>query len=164
MVDLSFSLMDLEYFLLIFVRVSCFVFIAPFFSMQNTPRTVRIAISFFTAMLLYTVLTPSAGVVYDSVVSYAVIVAKEALTGLLIGFAANICTAIVNFAGSVVDMETGLSMVTLLDPATREHHLRRSVSVRHYDDADCQRYVPVSFRCPGRLIFTYSRKRRRYPE
>lgn len=38
MVDLSFSLMDLEYFLLIFVRVSCFVFIAPFFSMQNTPR------------------------------------------------------------------------------------------------------------------------------
>lgn len=120
MVDLSFSLMDLEYFLLIFVRVSCFVFIAPFFSMQNTPRTVRIAVSFFTAMLLYTVLTPSAGVVYDSVVSYAVIVAKEALTGLLIGFAANICTAIVNFAGSVADMETGLSMVTLLDPATRE--------------------------------------------
>lgn len=88
--------------------------------MQNTPRTVRIAISFFTAMLLYTVLTPSAGVIYDSVVSYAVIVAKEALTGLLIGFAANICTAIVNFAGSVADMETGLSMVTLLDPATRE--------------------------------------------
>ncbi|MGN1203484.1 MAG: flagellar biosynthetic protein FliR [Lachnospiraceae bacterium] len=120
MIDLSFSMLDLEYFLLIFVRVSCFVFIAPFFSMQNTPRTVRITISFFTAMLLYNVLTPHEGVIYQSVAAYAAIVAKEAVTGFLIGFAANICTAIVNFAGSVADMETGLSMVTLMDPATRQ--------------------------------------------
>lgn len=119
MVNLSFSFFDLEYFLLIFVRVSCFVFIAPFFSMNNTPRQVRIALSVFTSLLLYTTLTPTEGVVYDSVVSYAVIVGKEAVTGLLIGFAANICTAIVNFAGSIADMETGLSMVTLMDPTNR---------------------------------------------
>lgn len=120
MIDLSFSFLDLEYFLLILVRVSCFVFIAPFFSMNNTPRMVRIALSVFTALLLYTSLTPADAVVYDSVVEYAVIVAKEALTGFLIGFSANICTAIVNFAGTIVDMETGLSMVTLMDPTSRE--------------------------------------------
>ncbi len=119
MTNLSFSFFDLEYFLLILVRVSCFVFIAPFFSMNNTPRQVRIALSVFTSFLLYTTLTPAEGVVYDSVVSYAVIVGKEAVTGLLIGFAANVCTAIVNFAGSIADMETGLSMVTLMDPASR---------------------------------------------
>ncbi len=119
MTNLSFSFFDLEYFLLILVRVSCFVFVAPFFSMNNTPRQVRIALSVFTSLLLYTTLTPDEGVVYDSVVSYAVIVGKEAVTGLLIGFAANICTAIVNFAGSIADMETGLSMVTLMDPANR---------------------------------------------
>ena len=116
MLDLSFSFMDLEYFLLILVRVSCFVFIAPFFSMNNTPRMVRIAISFFTAMLLYSTLTPAQGIVYNTVEAYALIVVKEAVTGLIIGFSANICTAIVSFAGAVVDMETGLSMVTLMDP------------------------------------------------
>lgn len=120
MIDLSFSFLDLEYFLLILVRVSCFVFISPFFSMNNTPRMVRIAISFFTALLLYTTLTPADAVVYDSLVEYAVIVGKEALTGFLIGFSAHICTAIVNFAGTIVDMETGLSMVTLMDPTNRE--------------------------------------------
>lgn len=120
MIDLSFSFLDLEYFLLILVRVSCFVFIAPFFSMNNTPRMVRIAVSFFTAMLLYNTLTPSPGVVYNSVAAYAMIVIKEAVTGLIIGFSANICTAIVSFAGSIVDMETGLSMVTLMDPTSRE--------------------------------------------
>lgn len=87
--------------------------------MNNTPAPVRIAISFFTSLLLYTTLTPTDAVVYDTVVEYAVIVGKEAITGFLIGFSANICTAIVNFAGSIVDMETGLSMVTLMDPASR---------------------------------------------
>lgn len=120
MIDLSFSIYDLEYFLLILTRVSCFIFIAPFFSMSNTPVRIRIALSVFTALLLYQVLTPAPAVYYDTVMEYALIVMKEAVCGLLIGFGANICTAIVNFAGSVVDMETGLSMATLLDPTTKQ--------------------------------------------
>ena len=120
MVNFSFSIYDLEYFLLILTRISCFVFAAPFFSMRNTPMRVRVGISFFTAMLLYGALTPSDYIEYDTVLEYAVIVMKEAVVGLLIGFGASICTSIVNFAGSIADMETGLSMVTLMDPASRE--------------------------------------------
>lgn len=120
MVQYSFSIYDLEYFLLILTRVSCFVFIAPFFSMKNTPANVRIAISFFTSMLLYQALTPAEGIVYSTLAGYTIIVIKEAVVGLLIGFAANICTSIVNFAGSIADMEIGLSMVTLMDPTSRE--------------------------------------------
>ena len=121
MVDLSFSIYDLEYFLLIFTRVSCFVFIAPFFSMNSVPARIRIGISFSTALLLYQALSPADIIVYGTVMEYALIVMKEAITGLLIGFSATMCTSIVNFAGSVADMETGLSMVTLLDPTTREN-------------------------------------------
>lgn len=121
MVNLSFSVYDLEYFLLIFTRMSCFVFVAPFFSMKNTPAVVRIGISFFTSMLLYQALTPSEAVAYDTVLGYAVIVMKEAVVGLLIGFSANICTSIVNFAGHIADMEVGLTMVTLMDPTTQQN-------------------------------------------
>lgn len=120
MIDYSFSLYDLEYFLLIFTRVSCFIYIAPFFSMNNTPSVVRTGLSFFTSMLLYQALTPAEAVVYSTVMEYAVIVMKEAIAGLLIGFGTTICTSIVNFAGSIADMETGLSMVTLMDPTTKE--------------------------------------------
>ncbi len=120
MIDYSFSIYDLEYFLLILVRVSCFVYVAPFFSMKNTPANVRVAISFFTSLLLYQALTPAEAVTYSSLAGYTVIVLKEALVGLLIGLAANVCTSIVNFAGSIADMETGLSMVTLMDPTSRE--------------------------------------------
>ena len=121
MLNYAFSIYDLEYFLLILVRVSCFVFIAPFFSMSNTPRRIRIAFSFCTALLLYQALTPVEAVTYKTSLEYAVIVVKEAITGLLIGFGANVCTAVVNFAGSIADMETGLSMVTLMDPTTRQN-------------------------------------------
>ena len=129
MLDVAFSFLDLEYFLLILVRVSCFVFIAPFFSLNNTPAQVRIALSVFTAILLYGILTPTEAVVYDSVIDYAIIVCREAITGLLIGFSASICTMIVNFAGSMVDMETGLSMATMYDPSTK---MMNSVSGSFY--------------------------------
>lgn len=119
-IDLSFSMYDLEYFLLILTRVSCFVFVAPFFSLSNTPRHVRVALSVFTALLLYQTLTPAPAVEYNTITGYTVIVVKEALTGLMLGLGTSMCSAIVNFAGHIVDMEIGLSMVTLFDPATRE--------------------------------------------
>ncbi len=121
MIDYSFSFYDLEYFLLILVRVSMFIYIAPFFSMTNTPRNVRILLSLFISYILYNVLTPAPAIMTDSIVELAVIVIKEAITGLLIGLSANICMSILNFAGAVSDMETGLSMVQILDPGTRQN-------------------------------------------
>lgn len=165
MIDFSFSIYDLEYFLLIFVRVSCFVYIAPYFGMNDTPARIRIGISAFTAILLYETLTPVDAVVFDTVMEYAVIVMKEAIAGLLIGFGANICMAIVNFAGSIADMETGLSMATLMDPATREstQYYRCTVSVFIYADADCFRNVPLPVRGTGRQLCADPGERRGVP-
>lgn len=121
MIRYSFSLYDLEYFLLVLTRLTCFVYVAPFFSMKNTPHHVRIGISFFTALLLYETIAPAAlTITYQTPAGYAVIVLKEAITGLLIGLAPTMCMSIVNLAGSIVDMETGLSMATLLDPLTNQ--------------------------------------------
>lgn len=123
MIDYSFSLFELEYFLLILCRVASFVFVAPFFGMQGTPpNRVKIAFSIFTTMLLYQVLTPTQQVAeYSSVTGYTIIIIKETVTGLLLGFGANMCVSVINFAGAVADMETGLSMVSLMDPATNQN-------------------------------------------
>lgn len=120
MLEYGFSYADLEYFLLVLVRVASFVYVAPFFSMTNTPKNVRIGLSFFIALLLYHSV-PREAVVYDSLMGYMVIVLKETMTGLLIGFAANMCGTIVAFAGHIASMEMGLSMASMLDPTTREN-------------------------------------------
>ncbi|MBO4680204.1 MAG: flagellar biosynthetic protein FliR, partial [Lachnospiraceae bacterium] len=56
----------------------------------------------------------------STVLMFAIFVIKEAITGILIGYAANVCVTILNFAGHLVDMEIGLSMVSLFDPVSRE--------------------------------------------
>ena len=120
MIDITFTYADLEFFLLILVRVSCFVHIAPCFGMSNTPRRVKVGLSVFIAFLLYASLDHTE-VIYSSVLGYAVIVIKEAVTGLLIGWGAQLCMTVASFAGSVADMEIGLSMVSLVDPLTRQN-------------------------------------------
>lgn len=120
MISYTFTYADLEFFLLVLVRVTCFVYIAPFFSMSNTPKNVRIALSIFIAILLYQVV-PHQEIEYETVIGYAIVVMKEAVTGLLIGFGANICTGIVTFAGHIADMEMGLSMASMMDPTTKQN-------------------------------------------
>ena len=120
MINYPFTFEDLEYFLLVFARISAFVFVAPFFSMSNTPRRLRAGFSLILAVLMVHTLSDHSVPEYSTVLGYSILVIKETMTGLLIGLGANICMPIVGFAGKVADMEIGLSMVQLFDPLTRE--------------------------------------------
>lgn len=113
-----FTTANLEYFMLILVRISAFVFIAPFFSMTNTPVRVKTGLSIFIAFLLYQVVDINT-VQYDTEIEYAILIGKEFMVGLLLGYFANICTVILNFSGQIIDMEIGFSMVNLLDPVSK---------------------------------------------
>ncbi|MCM1121444.1 MAG: flagellar biosynthetic protein FliR [Eubacterium sp.] len=119
MINFTFSYADLEYYLLILIRITCFVYSAPFFSMSGVPQRVKVGFSFFLAYLVYAAVDHNE-IIYSSLLGYAVVVMKEALTGFLIGWGAQICTTVTSFAGSISDMEIGISMVSLMDPATRQ--------------------------------------------
>ncbi len=120
MINYPFTFEDLEYFLLVFTRISTFMFVAPFFSMSNTPRRLRAGFSIIMSVLLFSVLTDHSVPEYSSVIGYSFIVLREAITGIMIGLGANMCMSIVHMAGKVADMEVGLSMVQMFDPLTRE--------------------------------------------
>ena len=121
MIEYSFSIQELEILLLYFVRVTCFIYAAPFYSMNNTPNQFKIGLGLFVSYLLYAVSLPHQELVYGTVLEYAVIVMREALVGLIIGWGANICSSIVLFAGRLVDMEIGFAMVNAIDPTTKEN-------------------------------------------
>ena len=115
MVEYTFSLDNFEIFLLILVRVSCFIFIAPFFGMANVPGRLKIGLAVCISVLVNGFVDTSY-VGYTGMLGYAVIVLKEGITGLLIGLAANICNSIILFAGNIIDMDIGLSMAQEFDP------------------------------------------------
>lgn len=121
MINYAFSAASFEYFLMILVRSSCFVFICPFFSMQGVPNRLKVAMSVFISYFLYAAVVPENAIAYDNVITYALIIMKEAATGFLIGFAPYMCNAIFSFAGHISDMEIGLTMVQLMDPTSRQN-------------------------------------------
>ena len=115
MLDVTFDLINFEYILLILVRIASFMFVAPFFNQRGVPAQAKIGLSFFIAVLLYEVV-PEPSLDYSGVVGYGIVVLKEGITGMLIGFAAYICNSIVVFAGSLIDMDIGLSMAQEFNP------------------------------------------------
>lgn len=117
MINHTFSYGDLEVYLLIVVRIMSFIFVCPFFGGRQTPGMVKIGYGLLLSVLLYGAV-PFYPPDYNTVAGYTVIVLKEAMVGLLIGFAVTLCQQITAFAGSVVDMQIGLSMVSMMDPAT----------------------------------------------
>ena len=118
MVEYTFSLEDFEIFILVLVRVSCFVYIAPFFGMTNVPMRVKVGLAVCISLLINGFVDASS-IEYTGMIGYSVIVLKEGITGLLIGLAANICNSIILFAGNIIDMDIGLSMAQQFDPVNR---------------------------------------------
>ncbi len=110
MFEYGFSLVTFEYFLLVLVRIASFVMVAPFFSFPNVPNRVKIGFSLFVAILVMAVIGPEEGASYESVIGYAVMVIREVMVGLMIGYCGNICNYIIIFAGNIMDMDMGLSM------------------------------------------------------
>ena len=120
MIDYVFSLDELEYFLLILARVAGFVGTAPFFGINNVPRRVRLGLSIFITLLLYHITLPHGPLPSQTIWGYGVLVMKETLTGLLIGFGAQICTTVVIFSGMIIVMNSGLCIVNMSDHSTRQ--------------------------------------------
>lgn len=113
--SVNFSIEQLEFFLLVFVRISGFIFTAPFFNHANIPRRVKISLTFFVAVIVFMML-PVEKLQYSGVSGYGFLLIEELLLGIVMGFMTNICTMILAFAGQIIDQEIGFSMVQEMNP------------------------------------------------
>ena len=53
MIDISISQLNLEYLLLVLVRITAFVYIAPFFGQNNVPQQVKLGLSVFLSIIIF---------------------------------------------------------------------------------------------------------------
>jgi len=115
---MTFTIENMEFYLLVLIRMSGFVMTAPFFSYQAVPTRMKAAVSIMLSILVIQTL-PVVSLSYTGVAGFAVLVLKELVVGVILGFMCNLCFYIVSFAGHIMDMEMGLSMATMFDPSTR---------------------------------------------
>lgn len=114
MIEQTFSIYHWEYYLVVLVRVMGVMSFAPIFGNINVSRRARLFIGIAIAYAMISV-HPYEPLNYTTFWGYSVILVKELLVGITIGFTANITLSIVNTAGQFIDREMGFSMVSSFD-------------------------------------------------
>jgi flagellar biosynthetic protein FliR len=110
---------EFDNWMLVFMRVSAFLLVLPFFTMSNFPVTMRVAVGAVIALLIAPVL-PAFPLENLDFISVLGVMAQEVGVGLLLGFVARMVFYAVDIAGSVISTEMGLNMATILDPLTQQ--------------------------------------------
>ena len=107
--------LDFHNWMLVFLRVSAFLLVLPFFSVTNFPITMRIALAALTALLLAPLLPPFSftSLAFTGVVG---LMAQEVSIGLLLGFISRMVFYAVDLAGNFVSSELGLNMGAIFNP------------------------------------------------
>ncbi|MCD5322698.1 MULTISPECIES: flagellar biosynthetic protein FliR [Pontibacillus] len=101
--------------LLIFMRVTAFFVTLPLFSYRNMPTQHKIGFSAFLALLMYfTIDVPV--ILLDE--TFILLILKEALVGLLVGFIAYLILAAIQIAGGFIDFQMGFAIANVIDPQT----------------------------------------------
>ena len=115
MIEQTFSIYHLEYYLAIFVRVMGAIAFAPIFGNRTVTRRVRIFIGIACALAVFTA-NPYAPLGYSTFLEYTILLLKELIVGITMGFMSNVTLSIINAAGQFIDREIGFSMVSDFDP------------------------------------------------
>lgn len=102
--------------LLVFVRISGLLMAAPFFNQQAFPVRIRVLFAFVLAYILTgLVAEPLPGYVFHAF-GFMAAIAVEAMTGFVLGFAAQMIFFAVQFAGEIIGFQMALGIAQVFDP------------------------------------------------
>jgi flagellar biosynthetic protein FliR len=99
------------------VRIGGMFLFPPFFSSDAVPVQVKVALTVALTALLYPVYGPAA--LQVDMLGWLRIAAGELLIGLLLGLSLQFVFEAALFAGQMIGVQTGYSLITILDPQTQ---------------------------------------------
>jgi len=106
----------IEVFLLVFVRMTGLFVVAPVFGRRNVPAYFKIGFSFFISLILINTTVLQSVEYADTLPGYALLVMKEFLVGLSMGYVAYLSYTAIYIAGELIDMKIGFGVVNVIDP------------------------------------------------
>lgn len=105
-------------FLLVFVRMTGLFVIAPIFGRRNIPTYFKIGFSFLLAVILVNTISIPELQYYENIYAFALLVFKEFIVGLTLGYVSYLVFTAIYMAGQIIDMQVGFGMVNVLDPVS----------------------------------------------
>lgn len=110
---------NFQYFLLILIRVASFIWISPGFSFKGMPQMAKLILSLGLSVAVFGMLpVPAESLSFGM---YVLIIFKEVLIGVAIGYITQLFFSGIEMAGSFVDFQVGFSMSMAYDPVLGVH-------------------------------------------
>lgn len=103
---------------LVLVRIASMIALLPVLGSQSLPRQIKIGLAVALLLCVYPTVPHNTAHLPGSVWGFAGLVLREVCVGLIAGWAFGLVFQIMEFAGGVIDMQAGYSMVELFDPTT----------------------------------------------
>jgi len=116
----DFTVVQIEMWLLVLVRVSIMVFLLPIISSDEVPMRLKAGLSFFLSVIIFPAIPQAAMEIPGNLPSYFMLALKEIYIGAVMGFAGTFIFAGLRLAGSWIDQEAGFSMLQLFNPMVQE--------------------------------------------
>ena len=107
-----------ETFLLVLVRTSTILFMMPIISSTQVPRQVRFGLALLIAFLIWRVVPPIAPLEGLGALTAAII--SQFAIGLVFGFISYLAFTGLQFAGEILDIQVGFSIVNVINPLTSQ--------------------------------------------
>ncbi|WP_035051370.1 flagellar biosynthetic protein FliR [Carnobacterium pleistocenium] len=106
---------QLQTIILIFIRITSFIVVSPGFSIKGLPNIAKIALAMGITIAAYPAV-PVMNEVADTLF-FAILILKEVLLGMAIGFITKLFFSAIEIAGNFVDFQVGFSMGAVYDPS-----------------------------------------------
>jgi len=104
-------------FIFILIRVAAFLAAGPLFIFPGVPRTAKAGLALALTLVLFPVVAPRSFAVPGGLPGFGLLAAKEAVTGLAMGFVCTLVFQSLAVAGQIMDTQMGFAMAGLFDPA-----------------------------------------------
>ncbi len=102
--------------LLTMARIGGVIAATPIFSSSNLPGIFKVGLILSLSFLLYPLVITNSSVLALPLISLAMLLLKEILTGLILGAMAHLFFSLFQTAGQLIDVPMGFGVVNFLDP------------------------------------------------
>ncbi len=149
----EFPFNKVEIFILVFLRITGFVYASPIFSHSNINNYLKAAFSFVFALVIFQ-FVPLFELPNTSLVFYLLICSIEVVVGLIIGLFIAFVFEIVIFGAYLIDYQIGFGFVNIVDPA---RNMQISITSIFYSMLALTLFIVLDFHhlLIESLIFSY---------
>lgn len=110
---------QIEYFILLFLRITALIVTSPVFGRKAIPNTAKIGLCLVITYVVFSASGDAGQITYNGLADYAFLCLKEILFGLILGFMTTLFFSIAQTAGSAIDTQIGFGMASVYDAQSK---------------------------------------------